>query len=216
MKATVGNVSGAARVRVIPPLPWSFDFEGMKAAPMWWNSNLKGVPRDLDGSGVLVRPRDETVGRRTKFMMGRPEWSDYTIEADVRGMEMRRQRGDVVLGDARLSNSLFVSSVSDDGLRDGAREARDALLVDVDPENAVAEARQLRRHGAAEGPEPDHLARFGIDTSPAGSEPRPNASSRPPNPCSIGCRESTAPARRRRLRAAGCAHRSPGQSPERR
>ncbi|HUR20599.1 MAG TPA: PQQ-binding-like beta-propeller repeat protein [Vicinamibacterales bacterium] len=107
VKATVGSLSGQARVRVIPPLPWSFDFEGIKAAPMWWTSNLKGVPRELDGSGVLARPRDDTVGRRTKLMMGRPDWSDYTVEADVRGLEMRRQRGDVGLINQRYVLMLF-------------------------------------------------------------------------------------------------------------
>ena len=107
VKATVGTLTGQARVRVIPPLPWSIDFEGMKAAPMWWTSNLKGVPRDVEGSGVLVRPRDETVGRRTRFIMGRPDWSDYTVEADVRGTETRRQRGDVGLINQRYVLMLF-------------------------------------------------------------------------------------------------------------
>jgi hypothetical protein len=72
VKAAVGGVTGQARVRVIPPLPWTLDFEGMKAAPMWWTSNLKGVPNTVDGSGVLIRPRDETVGRRTRFLMDGP------------------------------------------------------------------------------------------------------------------------------------------------
>ncbi len=94
-------------MRVIPPLPWSYTFDGMKAAPAWWTSNLKGQMKDLDGSGVLVRPRDETVGRRTKMIMGRPEWSDYTVEADVRGVEMRRQRGDVGLVNQRYVLLLF-------------------------------------------------------------------------------------------------------------
>jgi outer membrane protein assembly factor BamB len=107
LSATVGTLSGQARVRVIPPLPWSVDFEGIKAAPMWWTSNLKAVPRDLEGGGVLVRPRDDTVGRRTKLLMGRPGWSDYTVEADVRGLEMRRQRGDVGLINQRYVLMLF-------------------------------------------------------------------------------------------------------------
>jgi outer membrane protein assembly factor BamB len=107
VKATVGTVTGQARVRVIPPLPWTMNFDGIKAAPAWWNSNLKGVPREVDGNGALVRPRDDTVGRRTKFMMGRPEWSDYTVEVDVRGVEMRRQRGDVGLINQRYVLMLF-------------------------------------------------------------------------------------------------------------
>ena len=107
VKATVGTVSGQARVRVIPPLPWSYDFEGIKAAPMWWTSNLKALPRDVEGNGALVRPRDDTVGRRTKLLMGRPDWSDYTVEVDVRGVEMRRQRGDVGLINQRYVLMLF-------------------------------------------------------------------------------------------------------------
>jgi outer membrane protein assembly factor BamB len=107
VKATVGTVSGQARVRVIPPLPWSYDFEGLKAAPMWWTSNLKALPRDVEGNGALVRPRDETVGRRTKLLMGHPDWSDYTVEVDVRGVEMRRQRGDVGLINQRYVLMLF-------------------------------------------------------------------------------------------------------------
>lgn len=107
VKATVGTITGQARVRVIPPLPWSYTFDGMKATPAWWTSNLKALPRELDGSGVLVRPRDDTVGRRTKLMMGRPEWSDYTVEVDVRGLEMRRQRGDVGLINQRYVMLLF-------------------------------------------------------------------------------------------------------------
>lgn len=107
VKATIGGVSGQARVRVIPPLPWTLDFEGLKAAPMWWTSNLKGVPTAVDGNGVIIRPRDDTVGRRTRFFMGRPDWSNYTVEADVRGTEMRRQRGDVGLVNQRYALVLF-------------------------------------------------------------------------------------------------------------
>ena len=107
VKATIGGITGQARVRVVPALPWSVDFEGMKATPSWWMSNLKGSPRELDGTTALVRPRDDTVGRRTKFLMGKPEWSDYTVEVDVRGVESRRQRGDVGIVNQRYVLMLF-------------------------------------------------------------------------------------------------------------
>jgi hypothetical protein len=93
VKATIGGVSGQARVRVIPPLPWTLDFEGLKAAPMWWTSNLKGVPSAVDGNGVIIRPRDDTVGPPHARFHGTPEWSNYTGEADVRGTEMRGSAG---------------------------------------------------------------------------------------------------------------------------
>jgi outer membrane protein assembly factor BamB len=107
VKATVAGVTGQARVRVIPPLPWSYDFNSDKATAPWWNANLKAQIKDLDGSGVLIRPRDDTVGRRARLIMGKPDWSNLTVEADVRGLEMRRQRGDVGLINQRYSMVLF-------------------------------------------------------------------------------------------------------------
>jgi hypothetical protein len=61
----------------------------------------------LEGNGVILRPRDETVGRRARVIIGRPTWSNYTIEADVRGVEMRRQRGDIGLVNQRYMMVLF-------------------------------------------------------------------------------------------------------------
>jgi outer membrane protein assembly factor BamB len=107
VKATVGTVTGQARVRVIPALPWSMDFEGLKTTPAWWIANTKASPTTLDGNTFLVRPRDDTVGRRTKFLMGKPDWYDYTVEVDVRGVEMRRQRGDVGIINQRYILMLF-------------------------------------------------------------------------------------------------------------
>ena len=123
VKATVGGVTGTARVRVIPPLPWTFDFEAAPAAPaagakpdpaaegppMWWTGAPgKVFQRTVENVGkVLVRPRDETVGRRAQVIMGRPDWSNYTMEADVRGIESRRQRGDIGLINQRYKLVLF-------------------------------------------------------------------------------------------------------------
>lgn len=107
VKATIGDVTGQARVRVMPPLPLSYDFEGIKAAPMWWTANTKSTAGQIEGAGVLIRPRDESVGRRAKIMVGRPDWSNYTIEADVRGTEARRQRGDIGLINQRYVLVLF-------------------------------------------------------------------------------------------------------------
>jgi outer membrane protein assembly factor BamB len=126
VKATVGGVTGQARVRVITPLPWSFDFEpsapaapppadpkaaaaAAEAPPAWWaGAPGKVFQRTVEGTGnVLVRPRDETVGRRAKVLMGPANLVDYTIEADVRGREQRRQRGDAGLINQRYGLVLF-------------------------------------------------------------------------------------------------------------
>ena len=60
VKATVGGISGTARVRVIEPLPWSWDFDGAtaEAPPAWWmGAPGKVFQRTVDGAGkVLMRP----------------------------------------------------------------------------------------------------------------------------------------------------------------
>ena len=111
VKATVGGVTGQARVRVITPLPWTMDFESPKAEgpPSWWvGAPGKVFQRAVEGVGsVLVRPRDETVGRRAKVLIGPPTLKGYTIESDVRATEARRQRGDVGLINQRYVLVLF-------------------------------------------------------------------------------------------------------------
>jgi hypothetical protein len=134
IRATVGGVTGQARVRVIPPLPWTYDFNTDKATAPWWNANLKAQIKDLDGSGVLVRPRDDTVGRRARLIMGKPDWANLTVEADVRGVEMRRQRGDVGLINQRYSMVLFGNGQK---LELHPWQAADEMTVKVDYEWAV-------------------------------------------------------------------------------
>jgi outer membrane protein assembly factor BamB len=111
VKAAVGGVTGQARVRVVTPLPWTYDFEAAaaEAPPMWWTGAPgKVFQRAVEGLGkVLVRPRDETVGRRAKVLMGPTNLSGYTIEADVRATEQRRQRGDAGVINQRYALVLF-------------------------------------------------------------------------------------------------------------
>jgi outer membrane protein assembly factor BamB len=99
VKATVGQVSGTARVRVVPPLPWSENFDSLAvgaAIPAHWvNATGKYAIREVDGNKVLVKTTEgSSLMSRARSYMGPSDWSNYTVEADVRATEKRRQMGE--------------------------------------------------------------------------------------------------------------------------
>ena len=67
--------------------------------------------RDLDGSKVLVKLAENpfAFAKRCRPFFGGTEFSDYTIEADVRAMERRRQMGDIGIVAQRYELVLFGS-----------------------------------------------------------------------------------------------------------
>jgi outer membrane protein assembly factor BamB len=111
VKVTAGTLSGAARVRVIPDLPWTFDFESSGETPPahWINATGKFAVRTVDGNKVLVKLAENpfAFAKRTRPFFGPPIHSNYTIEADVRSMERRRQMSDVGIVAQRYELVLF-------------------------------------------------------------------------------------------------------------
>jgi hypothetical protein len=111
VKAALGTIVGTARIRVIPDLPWSFDFEGDSTTPppQWANATGKFAVRDLEGSKVLVKlaENDFAFAKRCRPFFGSTEMSNYTIEADIRAMERRRQMGDIGVVAQRYELVMF-------------------------------------------------------------------------------------------------------------
>jgi len=110
VKASAGALSTTARVRVIPPLPWSFDFEGTtgEAPPGFWvNSTGKFFVRDHGGSRALMKRNDIPLTKRGRLFLGPNDASDYTVEADVLSTEKRRQMGDAGVIAQRYALVLF-------------------------------------------------------------------------------------------------------------
>jgi len=92
--AEAAGVSGTARIRLVPPLPWSFTFDGLQQVPITWiGGRVRYELRDVAGQRILVkrsviptRPGHTTkLGTRSRLWMGPPELADYTVQADVLG-----------------------------------------------------------------------------------------------------------------------------------
>jgi outer membrane protein assembly factor BamB len=100
LTAKVGSIKGQARIRVVPPLPWKFDFQkiplvanpkGIKVGepPITWvgasHRNVIEEPKGFDGRKVLVKVTTIPKGTRSQSWMGPTDLHDYTVQADVRG-----------------------------------------------------------------------------------------------------------------------------------
>ncbi|MDQ3665595.1 MAG: PQQ-binding-like beta-propeller repeat protein [Acidobacteriota bacterium] len=98
VKATVGGITGAAGVRVFPPLPWSENFDALAIntiPPTWVNSTLKFTVREVNGNKVLVKTTEgSSLLSRARAYFGPSDLANYTVEADVLGTQKRRQQGD--------------------------------------------------------------------------------------------------------------------------
>lgn len=84
--AKVGELTGKARVRIVPSLPWKFDFEGLSDAPITWvGARYRHVTRQVDGSNVMVKITTIPKGTRSRCWFGQSDLSNYTIQVDVKG-----------------------------------------------------------------------------------------------------------------------------------
>ncbi|MBI3405924.1 MAG: PQQ-binding-like beta-propeller repeat protein [Acidobacteria bacterium] len=100
IKATVGSLTGMARARVIPPLPWTVDAAALPVnspPPAWVNAATKYAVKETDGKKYLTKIAQiqHTFYLRARTFMGPSDLSNYTIEADVRSPIRRRQQGDI-------------------------------------------------------------------------------------------------------------------------
>ena len=83
--AKVGDLTARARIRIVPPLPWKFDFEGLKDAPITWvGARYRHVLRQVDGSNAMVKITTIPLGTRSRLSMGQSDLHDYTIQADFK------------------------------------------------------------------------------------------------------------------------------------
>lgn len=103
-----GGVKGTARTRVIPPLPWSFDFNDTPIdVPNPVSKKLEGEPpvtwigaryrhkvREFEGGEkAMVKITTIPKGTRSQSWMGNIDLHDYTIQAEVKGSKKVTQEG---------------------------------------------------------------------------------------------------------------------------
>ena len=88
--ATADGLSGFARIRVFPPLPWKYDFEKaiLNKPPLTWiGAGMKFAVHDLPENGkpnkVLTKLTDIPLFARARTYFGTPDMANYTIEGDV-------------------------------------------------------------------------------------------------------------------------------------
>lgn len=103
-----GGVKGAARTRIIPPLPWSFDFNATPIdVPNPVSKKLEGEPpvtwigaryrhkvREFEGGEkAMVKVTTIPKGTRSQSWMGPIDLHDYTVQAEVKGSKKATQEG---------------------------------------------------------------------------------------------------------------------------
>lgn len=85
LTAKVGNLQSQARIRVVPELPWKFDFADGEVPVTWIGARYRHVVRDVDGDKSMVKVTTIPKGTRSQSWMGHTDFHDYTVQADVRG-----------------------------------------------------------------------------------------------------------------------------------
>jgi len=106
----LNEAKGSARVRVVPPLPWSEDFESIEPGQVpkhWTNTTGKYVVREMEGKKVLAKLADNAFTKRARVFIGAGNQSNYTVEVDVNATERRRQMGDGGVVAQRYQLALF-------------------------------------------------------------------------------------------------------------
>lgn len=103
LTVNVGELSATARTRMFSTdSTWSWDFEGFKGVqvPSYWvRAHVKVKPFDMDGNTVLKAAGiGSGKGRPSHTVwLGTEDMKDYTIQADVRMTEKRRQMPNIGL-----------------------------------------------------------------------------------------------------------------------
>ena len=86
VKVSYAGMQGRSRIRIVPDLPWTIDFDSAETLPVTWvGARYRHVLREVDGSNAMVKITTIPKGARSRCWFGHSDLSNYTIQADVRG-----------------------------------------------------------------------------------------------------------------------------------
>ncbi len=83
LTASLGEAIGKSRYRIIPPLPWTFDFSDHEVPVTWIGARYRHEAREVEGKPAIVKVTTIPKGTRSQTWFGPTELNDYTITADV-------------------------------------------------------------------------------------------------------------------------------------
>jgi outer membrane protein assembly factor BamB len=112
LSVTSGELKSTARARVVPPLPWKFDFEEKKVPMHWIGAAYRHQPAELPtGGNGLVKISTIPKGTKSQAFMGKTNIGDYTIQADVYAADTKNKVPTTKLPDMGLVNQRYLISL---------------------------------------------------------------------------------------------------------
>ncbi len=106
-----GVKSPVARVRIVPPLPWSFDISDKQVPITWIGARYRHQVNEKEGhpGPALVKITTIPKGTRSQCWMGPIDLHDYTIQADLKGSTKNAKMPDMGLINQRYTLDLMGS-----------------------------------------------------------------------------------------------------------
>ena len=98
--AESGDMKATARIRVVPPLPWTEDFESIeleKIPTHWIGATGKFFVREKDDNNILIKTPVQRGLNRSNVYLGPSTMKDYQIQVDLMGTKNRRRLPDMGL-----------------------------------------------------------------------------------------------------------------------
>jgi hypothetical protein len=77
-------MTAISRVRIVPDLPWKFDFSDNQVPITWVGARYRYQPRTVEGEPMIAKITTIPKGTRSQSWMGHVDLHDYTIQADVK------------------------------------------------------------------------------------------------------------------------------------